>query len=89
LSFIDLDVVRAFRRKGSANPVDRKPFDKRSFSETKSSPAVMASQAKPIGMLYGLPRIVWSRSSAHSIRSLRSMKFSDWCRGITFRVWNC
>src|SRR5271168_1712735 len=46
LSFIDLDVVRALRRNGSANPADRKPFDKRSFSETKSSRAVMASQAK-------------------------------------------
>jgi hypothetical protein len=46
LSFIDLDVVRAFRRNGSANPADRKPVGKRSFSGTKSSRAVMPSQAK-------------------------------------------
>ena len=35
LSFIDVDVVRTLRREGSANPGDRKSFDRPSFSRAK------------------------------------------------------
>jgi hypothetical protein len=50
LSFIDLDVVRAFRCKGSANPADRKPLNKRSFCEAISSRADTSTEATALEM---------------------------------------